>query len=127
MEKTESKNGKMTENRDKKEKESKQVEELKTIERENPGGKSSGPEIYFPTLRTTLPTLRQGAGIDPNRFKEQACSQGQSSDLSLTHSHTSSHTFESIEPAFVPKACTLVHLTSLLHTYTHTEAPLTST
>lgn len=105
------------------------MEELKTIERENPVGKSSGSEIYFPTLRTTLPTLRQGAGIDPNRFKEQACSQGQSSDLSLTHRHsqTSSHTFESIEPAFVPKACTLVHLTSLLHTYTHTEAPLTST
>lgn len=125
MEKTESKNGKMTENRDKKKKESKQVEELKTIERENPGGKSSGPEIYFPTLRTTLPTLRQGAGIDPNRFKEQACSQGQSSDLSLTHSHTGTLTHSSQLSLLLCQKhalwCTLPHYCTL------TEAPLTST
>lgn len=32
--------------------------------------KSLAPEIYFPALRSTLPTLGQPAGIDPSRLKE---------------------------------------------------------
>lgn len=45
-------------------------------------------KIYFPALSATLPTLRQRAEIDPNRFKEQARSQGHSSRH--THERTPS-------------------------------------